>query len=348
MYRTILVPLDGSPLAERALPYASVLARGSGAHLALVRVPHEEPRTDAPESTTLAWATGTEPLIERTTGRGGAAAPEDEGAAPRGPADYLEDVAAGLALPQTAVAVVSGPPAAGILGEARDRTADLIVMATHGRSGLGRWLYGSVADDVLRHADRPVLLVPATAPPTPLAPPDAGSRRVLVALDGSPFAEAALGPAQDLAQALGAGLVLLRVVEPPGAAFGGARGEAPSDPAGELADARAYLDTVAGRLPAPPESGPGAAPVGQAHAGAPAQTITAVAGKEAVSAIAMATHGRSGLARAVLGSVATEVLHRTAVPVLLVRPRPAPAGETAPAGDRGGTGQAPPGRPRPH
>jgi nucleotide-binding universal stress UspA family protein len=340
MYRTILVPLDGSQLAERALPYASVLARGSGAHLVLVRVAHEEPRTDAPESTTLAWATGTEPLIERTTGRGGAAAPEDEGAAPRGPADYLEDVAAGLAFPQTALAVASGPPAAGILGEARDRTADLIVMATHGRSGLGRWLYGSVADDVLRHADRPVLLVPATAPPTP---PDTGSRRALVALDGSPFAEAALGPAQDLARALGAGLVLLRVVEPPGAAFGGALGEVPSDPTGELAAARAYLDAVPGRLPAPPESGAGAAPAGRALAGAPAQTIAAVAGEEAVSAIAMATHGRSGLARAVLGSVATEVLHRTSVPVLLVRPHPAPApaGETAPAGDRGGSGGGP-------
>jgi nucleotide-binding universal stress UspA family protein len=337
MYRTILVPLDGSELAERALPYAAVLAWGSGAHLALVRVAHEEPRTDAPEGTTLAWATGTQPLIERTTGRGGATAPEDDGGAAPGPAEYLEGAAAGLAFPQTAVAVASGPPAAAILAEARGRGADLVVMATHGRTGLGRALYGSVADAVLRHADRPVLLVPTTAPP---GPPADGPRRVLVALDGSPFAEAALRPAQDLAQALGAGLLLLRVVGPPGAAFGGTLGEVPSDPEGELAEARAYLDAVTGRLPAPPEPGRGAGPERRILPGAPAQTIAAVAGQEEVTAIAMATHGRSGLARAVLGSVAAEVLHRTSVPVLLVRPRAAPsrAGEAAPARDRGGNG----------
>jgi nucleotide-binding universal stress UspA family protein len=158
-----------------------------------------------------------------------------------------------------------------------------------------------------------------------------------VALDGSPFAAAALGPAQGLAQALAAGLVLLRAVEPPGAAFGGALGQVPSDPAGELADANAYLDAVAARLPAPP-TGPG--PARRAVAGAPAPTIAAVAGEAGVSAVAMATHGRSGLARAVLGSVATEVLHRTTVPVLFVRPHRAPAG-AAPAGDRGGAEAGP-------
>jgi nucleotide-binding universal stress UspA family protein len=154
-----------------------------------------------------------------------------------------------------------------------------------------------------------------------------------VALDGSPFAEAALGPAQDLAQALDARLVLLRVLGPPGAAFWGALSEAPPDVANERARAGAYLDAVAGRLPAAAAPLAGAGPSRLAVAGAPARTIAAVAAEQAASAVAMATHGRSGLVRAVLGSVATEVLHRTTAPLLFVRPRGA-----APAGDRGATG----------
>ena len=181
MERSIVVGLDGSTFAERALPFATAIAERSGARLVLVRAASEETVVEAH--------------------------------------DYLRALAApsrGLGghgeHPAVDTAAREGEPAAVLLEEGRRRRADLLVLATHGRSGLGRWRYGSVADAVLRHADRPLLLVPATcdrAWPRDRAP------RLLVTLDGSGFAEEALPPARTMAQHLGAEVVLLRAVGPP-------------------------------------------------------------------------------------------------------------------------------------
>jgi nucleotide-binding universal stress UspA family protein len=278
MYRTILVALDGSPLGERALPYAAAVARATGDRLRLVRV--VPGRTDADDAA----------------------------------ADYLQRAAARLARPAPGTAVLAGDPATEILREARRAEAGLVALSTHGRSGLGRWLYGSVADALLRQADLPVLLVPAACPP---AWPPEGPRRVVIPLDGSPFAEAAIGPGADLAEALCVEVVVLRVVGPPPHVVDDALGGAHvvDDPAAALEEARRYVAAVADGL-----RRRGRAAERLAAVGPPAATIAAAAAERGAGVVAMATHGRGGVERAVLGSVTTETIRRSAVPLLLVRP----------------------------
>jgi nucleotide-binding universal stress UspA family protein len=281
---TILVPLDGSALAEHALPYAVHLAWAAGGRLVLIRAAQAAARDDA------------EAALAATAGR---------------------LVAAGLPV-ESQVRV--GEAGAVILEAARTGGAGLIVMATHGRSGLGRWLYGSVADRVLRHADRPVLLVPAACerrwpPARPPGPP----RRLLVPLDGSGLAEEALGPAGALADALGAGLLLAQAVPFPVVSYGSNQEDAP-DVGGsdaEVGAAREYLEDVATPLRAA-----GRDVEVRVEAGMVVPTLARLERERDVEGIAMATHGRSGLARVVLGSVATGVLQLAHVPVLTVRPAP--------------------------
>jgi nucleotide-binding universal stress UspA family protein len=133
MQSTILVPLDGSPLAEHALPYAERLARATSAHLILCR---------ALSATKLQ--------------------PEQIVAAVGDARAYVQGVADQLAGRGSIVetTIPWGEPGDEILEQVRSARADLVVMATHGRSGLGRWLYGSVADEVLRRASVPMFLVP--------------------------------------------------------------------------------------------------------------------------------------------------------------------------------------------
>lgn len=139
--RRILVPLDGSDLAEQALPLATGLARRAGATLLLLR--------------SVAW-----PPV------GGAGRLRHGEEQARG---YLAEVGQRLTRQGCAVgtSLRCDPAAEAILAAAMEQRADLIVMTTHGRGGLGRWAYGSVADRVLRGASVPVLLVRAAAPPTP-------------------------------------------------------------------------------------------------------------------------------------------------------------------------------------
>src|SRR5581483_980156 len=314
MLQTILVPLDGSRLAEQALPYAMRLARSSGGRLVLVQATLTAPLPGQAELVARAAATRRaeielDVLVDRLRGEGLTAEARV----------YYENAATA------------------ILDAAAQEDADVIVMSTHGRSGLGRWIYGSVADRVLRTAPIPVLFVPAACAgnwPTdrPL--------RVLVPLDGSPLAEEALGPAGELAQALGAELLLLQVLEyplPP-VADGGTY-LPPWDQDADLAAARRYLDEVAGALraegrtvtvlavAAPPSS------VGQAVA-----TIAAVSHDEQADVIVMATHGRGGLARLVMGSVGTGVLQHATVPVLLVRPAAIRAAAATPTAEQATVG----------
>jgi nucleotide-binding universal stress UspA family protein len=207
--------------------------------------------------------------------------------------------------------VVQGPAAKAILRAADDAHADLIVMSTHGRGGLGRWLYGSVADEVLRHTTLPIVLISAACERRWRIE---GPFRLLVPLDGSPLAEAALGLAGEVADALAAELALLRVVEPADGFAALGTSYLPAHSQRELDEAQSYLDTIS--------ANPGL--VGRTitqhiAAGDPAARIAAVARDEDVDLIVMATHGSGGLTRLTLGSVATSVLHRAATPMLLLR-----------------------------
>lgn len=149
MFRTILVPLDGSPLAEQALGPACRIAEKFGSALLLLRVVPQERAAPAL------------PLLA-TRPAGDQPAPT-----PRPIMDEAEAYLTGLTLPGSVRAVstqvLAGAPPELIVATAEASDVDLIVMSTHGRTGLVRLLYGSVAEAVLRGAAVPVLLVPSRA-----------------------------------------------------------------------------------------------------------------------------------------------------------------------------------------
>ena len=195
-------------------------------------------------------------------------------------------------------------------------------MSTHGRSGIGRWLYGSVADAVIRSATVPVMLIPSDVRgpwPTDRQP------RILVPLDGSQLSEAVLGPALELATRLDAELLLVEVVAWPPIIYSDPIELLPYDPEEQLAEVRTYLAHMAARLRKSGASVRWHADVGRT----PAATIVRLARDEHADLIAMATHGRSGLARVVLGSTTTGTLQHAGVPLLIVRPTELQATETS-------------------
>jgi nucleotide-binding universal stress UspA family protein len=295
MFRTIVVPLDGSPFAEQALPWAVSLARQAGAALDLVRG-HVLYALTQPAA---AWAPF-DPAAE-------ADSKQEERA-------YLDAVNRRLAVAarvSITTTLVDGLEVEGILRRVREGRADLVVMATHGRGLLGRFFLGSVADVLVREASVPVLLVrPRGAAPALLPVP--ATEEVLVPLDGSPLAEQVLGPAADLACLAGARCTLLRVMAP-----AGPRGRPPALEDAPYAGALAYLEAVAWRLR---EQGLSV----QTRVGVAARPARAIL-KEARegTVIALATHGRGGVPRVVLGSVAEKVIRAAPGPVLVYRP---PAG----------------------
>ena len=282
MFTRILVPLDGSRRSERALPYAAGQAKVFGSELALI---HDE---------TVALRRDDVPASADTLGR-------------------ITDLAEALQNLGLRVwrGVVHGPAAEAILRAADDAHADLIVMSTHGRGGLGRWLYGSVADEVFRHTTLPIVLISAACERRWRIE---GPFRLLVPLDGSPFAEAALGLAGEVADALHAELVLLRVVEPADGFAALEISHLPAQSQGELDEAQAYLDGISTS-----SSMAGRTTTRRIAAGDPAATIAGVARDEDVDLIVMSTHGSGGLTRLTMGSVATSVLHRATTPLLLAR-----------------------------
>ena len=315
----ITVALDGSALAERALPRATSLAQMSGARLALVRVVKPWPVPGPVPPGIAAADLGPEADV-RDADRYLAAQ-----------ADALRARNPGIDVWTT---VRIGDPADGVLAVAAEHGGregnGVLVLTTHGRSGLARTLWGSVADRVLRHASVPVLLLPASGAAEWPAPVPEG-RRLLVTLDGSALAEEILGPACAVAAALDAGLLLVRVVLPAAPEYMVARAVAGTvEPEERLDAAERYLETVAGGVRAR-----GLRVETHALLGPPVPTIVHLATTAGADAIAMATHGRGGAARLVFGSVATGVLQRTTVPLLVLRPtavrtHPAPA-DGAPA-----------------
>jgi nucleotide-binding universal stress UspA family protein len=293
MLDTILVPVDGSGMSELAVPFAEGLARAAGAKVVLMRaVP--SPLLIAPEPGEFSESQAAQALEEIKR---------------RLPDGELHAEAH----------VVQGDPGDAIVRAAESLQADLIVMATHGRGGLGRAVYGSIADEVVRTTSVPVLLIPPGAKYR-MNPPC----KVLVPLDGSAFAEAALPPAINLAVALRGRVVLVRATASPTYWVLDDDGGRTPDPASEAAAARRYLETAAVGY-----ARDGVELSGYATDEAPAEAILGAARDYDAGAIAMATHGRSGLLRAALGSVAQEVLSRTTLPVLLVHPSNAAAGPVA-------------------
>lgn len=305
MINTILVPLDGSPLAERALPHAEAIATATGARIALIRAVQEQSflGKDKPAARVTAMA-------------------EAEA--------YLTEIAALLMTRGFTVdtSVGYGDTSTTILAEAEDREANLIVMATHGRGGLGRLRYGSVAEAVLRRTEAPLLLVRAWGGERQATP--FGVRpRLLVPLDGTAFSEEALLVATRLALALGGELILLHAVSPFEQVFmpESILANFPEQEAARGVEARAYLE----QLVAGGATG-GCQTTIEVRLDVPTLAIEEAARDHSADLVIMATHGRSALGRLALGSVADAVLQYSRAPLLLVRPRQSTAnGEHAEA-----------------
>jgi nucleotide-binding universal stress UspA family protein len=204
--------------------------------------------------------------------------------------------------------VREGAPAEQILAWAREKGADLIAMSTHGRGGLRRVVAGSVAEAVLRAAEVPVLAV------RPGVAPRQGSR-ILVALDGSALGEAVLRDAAALASNGAATLDLVRVALP--VVQAGGLGEIPMLIPSE--DPRPYLEKAAARLAAVGVEARAVPLEGRA-----ATELLRYAGQSGAGLICMTTHGRTGLARLLMGSIAEEILRRADCPVWIRRPVPVP------------------------
>ena len=298
----IMVPLDGSPLAERALPLALELAGRARANLRVVLV-HQSP--PAP--------------VDRAAAR---LARQVELSVRRAERDYLRQVQARLApsAPKGRVrgVTLTGPVPETLAKYVAELGVDLVVMATHGRGGFQRAWLGSVADRLVRTLEIPVLLVRAGGD-APAEPRPSGA--VLVALDGSPLAEDGLGPAVAVARLLEARIQLVQVVRP---------AMLPTDASFQLPstydeattalfrrEAQDYLDDMAEQARSAGAPASAKAVLGWSAA----ETLLELAGSEQVGLIAIATHGRSGLRRAALGSVADKLVRGASVPVLVSRPR---------------------------
>ena len=329
MMRHILIPLDGSDLAERAIPVATRIAKATeGSEISLVRIVRAPAEFETSATDTAVWA------------------PAADEAEKREAKNYLHGVAqrselAGLSVTER---IYAGPPSATLLIAAKSLGVDLIVMTSRGRTGITRWLLGSVAEGVSRESSAPTFILRAEKTENEITLGGAA----LVPVDGSPLAETAIEPAARLAAALASGvdgakasLHLLYVVQPLpltataplGYGVQGANLSSLNTEMELVKEGETYLKDLAKRAD-------------EAYAGALGVTITYtsiygadVAGDILAAAegtleaapksqpapahadfIAMATHGRGGLRRWVMGSVTDRVLHATTRPMLIVRP----------------------------
>lgn len=290
MFRTILVPLDGSPVGEQALAAAARLARALHATVHLVHVHYPNSLTPIVIETL--------PIID----------PELQSLAAHHEQFYLDQIAAAPVLSgvHTVTTRLEGSVAETLANHAQAIQANLIVMTTHGWSGFEHFWLGSVAESLLRLTHTPLWLMRPGEPAQRAAQP---LRRILVPLDGSARSEQVLPHAQALAALDNARLILARVM------VRRRRSAEPSD-AEQKQQIEAYLQEVAGRLEA--QGVPADIAVGAAEQ--PARALIALSRELQVDAIALATRGQSGWQRMMVGSTADKVIRASPIPVLAVRP----------------------------
>lgn len=305
-YRHILVPLDGSELAERSLNPAQRIARA--APRAAGAAGDQPVRIVLLRAVTPVSLVAADPLLYDELSR----MATDEAQA------YLNAVADKLPAGSITVEahVVRGPAADAIVHYAEENNVDLIVIASHGRTGSERWVYGSVAERVLHHAPCATVVIRAQAPVDMFE-----HRTILVPLDGSELAEEALAPAAALARSVGSDLVLLRIVpasepiaEQLTSSVDSLQSALGSALTGAKDEAEAYLQKVYGSLPNEHlfiDAVVTNEPVADAIAG--------YAASHHVDLIVMSSHGRSGIGRWLYGSVAEQVLRRANCATMIIR-----------------------------
>jgi nucleotide-binding universal stress UspA family protein len=309
MYQTILVPLDGSRLAEWALPVAVHVARQTGASLQLVTIQIVLPTMGV--SAGLATETWDPAAYDATL-------------------DYLKGVAQRIAAVHsgavtTTVRTGHGRGASTLLRHSKEAGADLIVLATHGYGPLKRLWLGSFADTVARRARIPVVLIRPQRDEEVDLSAEPHFQRILVPLDGSAAAATILehsiaigkGPLteytlfQSLSPIVGIGPEYLPVASPYDPAILRARED----------QAKRYLEQSAEELRARRLRVQTVVTAEAFAAGA----ILDYAEANAMDLITLTTHGHGGPLRLILGSVSDKVVRGAAIPVLLYRPPSRPA-----------------------
>jgi nucleotide-binding universal stress UspA family protein len=294
----MVVPLDGSELAELPLEYVTGLAAASGAQVTLLHVcPPEEAEVKRMHGVYL------ERLEHVFRAR-------------------LEEAGGKGVIVDSAVLV--GHPAEEILKYGKKNKASLIAMTTHGRSGVQRWALGSVADKLARHSSVPVWLVRCDVPKEVIHA-EWPEKRILVLLDGSKRAERVLPYVAHHAKMSGAVVTLFRVCQQPTLSpFADYATAVPLTGAElleqwtteELKQCNLYLGRPEKRL-----KRAGIKVKAEAVLGDTREEIIDYIGRNHFDLVVLTSHGRSGVARWALGSVAERVLQRCPVPLLLVRTR---------------------------
>ncbi len=280
MLERILVGLDGSERAESILVRLAALLQRPGTELILARAVFVPPMASS---------------------RATAAAIEAE---QREAQRYIDQVVARLAEDRTPArvrgVVCDGYAADVLLETARREEATLIALTTHGRSGVARWVFGSVAEKVVRASDRPVLVL-RSFPEAPVAP--LVVRRIIVPVDAGTVSLQIVPRVAEVARVFRASVLLVHVLEDPAAL---------AAPIPEIR--RAYEELRRAEVDVEPAMRKGDA----------AEEIVAACREHEGDMIAMTTHGRTGPARWLLGSVTERVIRTAGVPTLIVNARPVP------------------------
>ena len=304
MYRVIMVPVDGSAFSREAVFQGLRLAHKSGGQLRLVRVASVAAIPGGPDTLALESAAWT---IERDDLRA-----QLYRLAAECKSNSQVDVSA---------TVEEGPIADALRGHALRHGVDLIVMATHARRGMARAFLGSVADKLIRETGIPVLIV---RPPSLATELIDGScyKRIIVPLDGSALAESSLDSAIAFARMEHAQVTLLRIVAPDKESPAGKPGAtgASRRPAG-VDDAERYLANMRISLAEPDLRIHSAVVVAEDVP----RAIVGFAQATDEDLIAIATHGRGGITRAIIGSVADRVMSEGLLSMLVIHPADLPA-----------------------
>ncbi len=310
MYKRILVPLDGSELAEIALPFSQELAEKLDSEIILlnVRAPGEDPENPEHRVYLSTMAETLEQKIRKS------------GDIPPGQKMKVESHIIGSTSLLTHAAEE-------IVDFAEKENVSLIIMATHGRTGVRRWVLGSTAEKVVRVAQCPVFLVRANID----VPAKIQMNKILVPLDGSKQSETVLAHIQNLAPKLQAQVILLHVVVPPYHVYTGAEtgiyGTGTYGVAGMvkvpysedeikplIESAEEYLLKVSDKL-----TNEGVETSHNVRVGPAGEEIITTTDELGADMVAMSTHGESGFSRWEHGSIADKVLHAGNTPLLLVR-----------------------------
>lgn len=321
MYDRIILADDGSPISRASIPRAAAIAAASGSEVLAVRVSRaagvevDDLEGDAwPQYFTEEWL---------------AQAESDPQEAEPHLSEALADLRA-RGVERVGSLVIHGTPAHALTEATDEFDADLVVMSSRGESGIRRAVLGSVTEYLVRESrETPILLSPQHAEDPAAIAPDGSIRHVMLTLDGSEVSEAAIPHAEHLARSVGAELVLLQVTDaeadimaasmpvgsPPVATI--ATEDAQQMAADQQATAAAELGALGATLE---ERGLSDVSV-EVAAGDPAETILATVDRLGIDVVVMATHGRGGLGRLLLGSVADSVMRSIErAAVLLVRP----------------------------